>query len=281
MTAISPIRYQGNKRSLIPLILEHTPSIKECPRMIDAFGGSGTVTINMPQQFRVYNELSTPVYEIVKLLSEQDPKKTMTQIKRIVKKWALTNTGEWQYDEFRKHVQKKRDPLLHYIAHRHAHSNMLRFNQQGVYNVGFGNRGLIGKFDELEQELTDFYWRMQGVHVTNMKYNQLLARVYKQLNSSTFCYFDPPYLASGAMQYGPKWTERHEHNLLATLAWLNKQGCPWMLSNVIEHRHFSNDLLKRWLRKHATTVLYPNKSYAMNNGQSGSHGTVEILAMNY
>lgn len=280
MTVISPIRYQGNKRSLIPVILEHAPSTKECARMIDAFGGSGTVTANMQQQFRIYNELSTPVYEIVKLLSEQDPKKTLSQIKRVVRQWSLTNSSEVQYDSFRHYVQKKRTPLLHYIAHRHAHSNMLRFNQQGVYNVGFGNRGLIGKFDELEQELTTFHQRMQGVHVTNLKYNQLLAKVYKQLNSNTFVYFDPPYLASGAMQYG-KWTERNEHNLLATLAWLNKQGCPWMLSNVIQHRHFTNDLLKRWLRKHATTVLYPNKSYALNNGQTGSHDTVEILAMNY
>lgn len=280
MTAISPIRYQGNKQSLIPIILENIPDVKECPRMIDAFGGSATVAINMPQSFRVYNELSTPVFEIVQLLATQDPKKTLSQIKRVVKKWCLTNSSEKNYDAFREYVQKKRSPLLHYVAHRHAYSNLLRFNQKGIYNVPFGDRGLLGKFDEVEVELTDFYNRMQGVHLTNMRYNQLLAKVYTQLNSNTFCYFDPPYLASGAMQYG-KWTERNEQNLLATLAWLNKQGCPWMLSNVIQHRHFTNDLLKRWLKKHATTVLYPNKSYALANGQKDSHSTIEILAMNY
>jgi len=280
MTVISPIRYQGNKRSLIPLILEHTPSVQDCPRMVDVFGGSATVCANMPQKFRVYNELSPQVFEIVKMLVEQDPKKTLGQVKRLVKHWCLTNSNEENYDAFREVVQKKRTAILHYVAHRHAHSNMLRFNQQGIYNVGFGDRGLIGKFDELEDELTTFHSHMQGVHLTNMKYGKLLSRLGSQLNCNTFCYFDPPYLASGAMQYG-KWTEANERNLLATLEQLNRLGVPWMLSNVTEHRHFSNDLLKRWLKKHATTVLYPNKSYAMNNGQSGSHGTVEILAMNY
>ncbi|QZE55887.1 hypothetical protein pEaSNUABM52_00029 [Erwinia phage pEp_SNUABM_52] len=280
MTAISPIRYQGNKRSLIPLILENAPSVKDCSRFIDAFGGSGTVCLNMPQPFRVYNELSPQVFEIVKMLSEQDPKKTLSQIKRVVKHWALTNSSETSYDDFRVHVQKKRTPLLHYVAHRHSHSNMLRFNQQGIYNVPFGARGLIGKFDELEHELVQFHERMQGVHLTNLRYNDLLGKVHNQLNSNTFCYFDPPYLASGAMQYG-KWTERNERNLLSMLEHLTRLGVPWMLSNVVEHRHFKNDLLKRWLKRCATTVLYPNKTYALANGQGGSHGTVEILAMNY
>lgn len=280
MTAISPIRYQGNKRSLIPIILENTPSLKECSRMIDAFGGSATVTINMPQQFRIYNELSRPVCEIVRLLAEQDPKKTLSQIKRVVKTWNLTNSSEANYNDFRHYVQKKRSPLLHYIAHRHAHSNLLRFNQQGVYNVPFGDRGLLGKFDELEVELTEFYWRMQGVHITNLRYNQLLAKVQKQLNSNTFVYFDPPYLASGAMQYG-KWTEHNERNLLTTLEYLNRQGCPWMLSNVLQHKQHTNEILRKWLKKNATTVLYPNKTYSLSNGQDGSHSTVEILAMNY
>lgn len=280
MTAISPIRYQGNKRSLIPIILENTPSVKDCPRMIDAFGGSATVCLNMPQKFRVYNELSPQVFEIVKMLAEQDPKKTLGQVKRLVKHWCLTNSNEQNYDAFRTVVQKKRTPILHYVAHRHSHSNMLRFNQQGIFNVPFGDRGLIGKFDELENELRVFHELMQGVHMTNMKYNKLLARVQDKLDCNTFCYFDPPYLASGAMQYG-KWTERDENNLLSVLEALNRRGVPWMLSNVLSHRHFENTILKRWLKKHATTVLYPNKSYALNNGQSGSHSTVEILAMNY
>lgn len=279
MILTSPIRYQGNKRTLMPLILEHAP-VNDCVRMIDAFGGSGTVALNMPHKYRVYNELSTPVFEIVQLLAHQDPKKTLNQIKRIVKRFCLTNSSQDNYDMFRDYIQKKPSPLHHYIAHRHARSNMLRFNQRGIYNVPFGDRGLIGKFDQLEEELVTFHDRMQHTHITNMRYNRLLQAVSKHIGSSTFVYFDPPYLASGAMQYG-RWTEQNERNLLATLEFLTRQGCPWMLSNVIEHRHHKNDLLKRWLKKHATTVIYPNKSYSMANSHSDSHSTVEILAMNY
>ncbi len=249
--------------------------------MIDAFGGSGTVVSNMPHLYRVYNELNPQVFEIVKLLATQEPKKTLSQIKRVVNKWCLTNSSAEQYDAFRDYVQKKKTPLLHYIAHRHGHSNLLRFNKSGEYNVPFGNRGLIGRFDELEQELTSFYWRMQKVHLTNWTYNELLHRVFKQLGSKTFVYFDPPYLASGAMQYGSKWSEADERILLNALEKLTELGSPWMLSNVLQHRHFKNEMLERWLKKNARTVIYPEKTYALANGQSDSHSTVEILAMNY
>lgn len=281
MTIVSPIRYQGCKRTLIPTILEHMPDQKDCDRLIDAFGGSATVVLNMPHTRRVYNELNPHVYEIVRLLASEDPKRTLSRIKRVVKRWSLTNSNEWAYDNFRDHVQKKQDPLLNYIAHRHAHSNLLRFNQSGEYNVPFGDRGLIGKFDDLEQELVQFHSAMQGVHVVNYTYTDLLNKLRKQLNSSTIVYFDPPYLASGAAAYGSKWTEIDEIKLLHVLEWLTQQGVLWMLSNVVQHRHFENKMLKKWLKKNAVNVYYPSKTYAMANAQDDSHSTVEILATNY
>lgn len=274
----SPIRYQGSKRSLVPLIQELMP--KDCPKMIDAFGGSATVVLNMPNKHRIYCESHPQVFAIVDALSSTPPDKTLSKIRRVVKKWCLTNSNETQFLAFRDHVNKKPDPLLHYILHRHSHSNLLRFNQKGEFNAPFGDRGLIGKWDQLETEIYTFYYNMQGTYRLNTRYEKLLGQVRKSLTGETFIYFDPPYLASGANCYD-KWTEAYEAQLLRNLEHLTTLGVKWMLSNVTQHRHFRNDMLIKWLKKNKIRVVYPDKTYSFANAQRDSHSTIEIIAMNY
>lgn len=275
---ISPIRYQGSKRSLVQTIQELAP--KDCPRMIDAFGGSATVVLNMPHTHRIYCESHQHVFNIVDALAANDPHKTVQKIKRVVKKWCLTNSSERQFLEFRDHVNKRPDPIGHYILHRHAYSNLLRFNQDGEFNAPFGDRGLIGKWDSVEQEIYTFYYNMVGVRRVNMRYGKLLQCVRSSLNHDTFIYFDPPYLASGANCYD-KWSLAYECQLLRNLERLTELGVRWMLSNVTQHRHFRNDVLVKWLKKNKIRVVYPNKVYSLANGQQDNHSTVEIIAMNY
>lgn len=275
---ISPIRYQGSKRSLVSLIQELAP--QDCVRMIDAFGGSATVVLNMPHLHRLYCESHTQVFNIVDALAANDPRKTMQKIKRLVNKWCLTNSSEQQFLDFRAHVNRKPDPIAHYVLHRHAHSNLLRFNQNGEFNVPFGDRGLIGKWDSVEQEIYTFHYNMLGVRRVNMRYGELLRRVRNSLDSKTFIYFDPPYLASGANCYD-KWTVEYEQQLLRNLERLTELGVKWMLSNVTQHRHFRNDVLIKWLKQNKIRVVYPDKTYALANLHGDSHSTVEIIAMNY
>lgn len=279
MTLISPIRYQGSKRSLVPVIKELMP--KECVRMVDAFGGSATVVLNMdPEHHRLYCESHRQVFNIVDTLATNPPQKTMSTIRRIVKKWDLTDTSPAQFDKFRAHANIKQDPMMHYILHRHAYSNLLRFNQSGEFNAPFGDRGLIGKWDSVEQEIYTFHYNMLGVRRVNMRYGEVLQRIRPSLNSGTFIYFDPPYLASGANCYD-KWTVEYEHQLLRNLERLTELGVKWMLSNVLQHRHFRNDLLAQWLKKNKVRVEYPDKVYSLANGQKDNHSTIEIIAMNY
>lgn len=275
---VSPVRYQGSKRSLMSQIKSLTPT--DCPRMIDAFGGSATVVCNMNQPHRIYCESHQHVYNIIKVLCDAEPSQTVARIRRIVRQWCLTNSNPDQYFAFRAHANQRRDPLMYYILHRHAHSNLIRFNQSGEFNTPFGNRGLIGRWEELEREIYQFYYAMQGVRLVNMRYGDLLNKVKSSLNENTFIYFDPPYLASGANAYDG-WSVELELKLLRNLEHLTRMGVRWMLSNVVRHRHFENKLLEQWLRKNKIRVVYPQKSYAFANAQQDSHSTVEIIAMNY
>ncbi|AXG66420.1 putative DNA adenine methylase [Dickeya phage vB_DsoM_JA33] len=280
MIHASPIKFQGNKRQLMPVIHSLLPT--GCTRMIDAFGGSGVVTANMQFKSRLYVEKHPQVFEIVKHISQNDPKATVRRIKNMVKKFALTNSNEKQFEDFKKYANNKNDPLLFYILHRHAHSNLLRFNLSGEFNTPFGDRGLLGRMDEVEQEITKFCELMEGVQFYCGSYTGVVEALLrrKQLNAKTFFYFDPPYLASGANTYA-KWTEEDEQRLLNNLVGLSNRNVRWMLSNVTEHRHFKNQFLIKWLKKNDVKVHKIDKHYCLANSHRDSHGTKEIIVTNY
>lgn len=282
MIHASPIKFQGNKQQLLPVIQSLLPT--GCTRMIDAFGGSGVVTANMPFKSRLYIERHEQIFEIVKHLAQSDPKKVMRRIKQTVTKWALTNSNEKQFEAFKKYANEKKDPLYFYILQRHAYSNLLRFNLSGEFNTPFGDRGLLNRFDEVESELLKFNELMGNVQFHCGSYTEVIHELHnrKQLNAKTFFYFDPPYLASGANTYA-KYGEEDEQRLLNNLAGLTKRNVRWMLSNVTEHRHFKNQLLINWLKKNKKDVKVHkiDKHYCLANSHRDSHGTKEIIVTNY
>lgn len=271
----SPVRYQGSKRKLIDTILEHAPDV---PRAIDVFGGSAVVTANLPHAKRLYNELSPHVFDIVDWLSTE-PIKNYRAIERMVKKYDLSRENETQFLNFRTRINKVPTPLGHYVAHRFAHSNLLRFNLSGMFNAPFGKREI--DFKQLRIELTQFAASMHSVKKTNLDYVQLFKQQHRILDSNTFVYLDPPYYASGAMQYGT-WGEWQERQLLHCLDVLDSYGCRFMLSNVFSHRGFENPYLMQWAeaRKHRTIHLDVDYQMARAYDQTDNK-TDEVLIMNY
>lgn len=101
----------------------------------------------------------------------------------------------------------------------------------------------------------------------------------------TFIYADPPYLITvGAYErdYFCKWSEEYERKLLAYLDDLNAKGYKFALSNVLEHKGKSNDILKEWSKKYK--VHYLNKDYKNCNYQTkdkSANSSVEVLITNY
>ncbi|WOL24606.1 DNA methyltransferase [Yersinia phage fHe-Yen9-02] len=275
MTYISPMRYQGCKRSLVPVIKELMP--QDCTRMIDAFGGSATVVLNMDTKHRLYNESNFHVFKIIELFARTDPKKTLSKIRRVIKRFDLTTDNDEQYYEFRSYANRRYDPLLFYILSRHAHSNMIRFNGNDGFNAPFGKRSLIGKMDVLEREVVEFYDRMHNVQLSNSRYAELLNRISHQLDS-TFIYLDPPYLASGANIYD-SWSEELDIKMMANLDALDAKNVKWMMSNVLTHRHFENKRLARWAKNYR--LIDVDKTYSLANAQQDSHSTREVIIVNY
>lgn len=252
----SPIRYQGSKRKLIDNIKALVP---KSSRAIDVFGGSGVVTANLRQKHRVYNDADPNIMHMVLLLAKNCPEKNLKNMQRLIKKFELDRTSEERYLAFRDAYNKNPTPTGLYVLHRFAHSNLIRHNKQGEYNASFGHRQI--EFWQLEQEIYQFYYSMQNVDIECRDFVDLLKVYRPKLNSSTFVYFDPPYLASGAMQYAGGWTEEQEEQLLHCLSVLKKNNVPFMLSNVLKHRGHENKLLKKWSKKERVTIHRVDMGY--------------------
>jgi len=71
----SPLRYKGNKYSLLPILLPIF-NLSKKDTFIDCFGGSGTISINVRKNLNfkevIYNELDKKVFNIIKTLNKED-----------------------------------------------------------------------------------------------------------------------------------------------------------------------------------------------------------------
>lgn len=105
----------------------------------------------------------------------------------------------------------------------------------------------------------------------------------ESLNSNDFVYCDPPYLISCA-SYNEQdgWNKDYEKDLLNLLDSLNNKGIKFALSNVLENKGKSNDILKDWCKKYNTIHLnntYGNCNYHAKDKSNNT--TDEVLIINY
>ncbi len=110
------------------------------------------------------------------------------------------------------------------------------------------------------------------------------------LDENDFVYCDPPYLISlGTYNDGKRgftgWNEHHEIQLLDILEKLHQRNIKFALSNVLEHKEKTNEILKNWLAKN--DFLHTNfikNDYANANYQTlirDKNASVEVLITNY
>ena len=96
-------------------------------------------------------------------------------------------------------------------------------------------------------------------------------------------YCDPPYLITCA-SYNEQdgWNVQKEKELLNLLDELNNNGIKFALSNVLENKGKSNDILKEWSKKY--NIHHLNKSYGNCNYHTKDksiNSTIEVLITNY
>jgi adenine-specific DNA-methyltransferase len=95
-------------------------------------------------------------------------------------------------------------------------------------------------------------------------------------------YADPPYLISQAT-YNDGWDEESEKALLDKLKKLDSEGGRFALSNVLENKGKTNEILKNWVEENGYKTIHLDKSYANSyyHRKEKESKTDEVLIINY
>jgi len=163
----------------------------------------------------------------------------------------------------------------------HSFSNQIRFNSKNEFNMPYGKRdfnknirinlkAFLDKLHKIDIEFTNLDFR--EVNISN-------------LTKSDFLYADPPYLITCAT-YNEKngWKDKDERDLLNLLNKLNENNVRFALSNVLESKGNSNDILKEWIKNKGYNVYKLNAKYGNANYQrvdKNDSTTIEVLITNY
>jgi site-specific DNA-adenine methylase len=104
------------------------------------------------------------------------------------------------------------------------------------------------------------------------------------LAENSFVYCDPPYLITCAT-YNEQggWNEKLEHDLYLLLDTLNEHKIKFALSNVLNSKGKTNEILAEWLNNKNYRKINLDYSYSNSNYQTKNkmNSTEEVLIINY
>lgn len=278
----SPLNYIGGKYRLLPQILPLFPSAIN--NFVDLFSGGANVGINVNAKIHHLNDMNYHVNEMFRYFSQQNADDLVKAIETRINEFQLSKTNEEGYLKFREQYNRNQNPLDLYILISYSYNYQIRFNNSMQFNNPFG-RDRSHFSENMRNNLIKFVKRL---NILNIKFtdNYFTDLDFSHLKEGDFVYLDPPYLiTTGSYNDGNRgfknWGESEELLMYQLMDKLTKQNVRYALSNVIDHKGKSNDLLKSFIKNNNVTVHYLNFNYNNASYNSKAQGSTEILLTNY
>ena len=276
----SPLNYTGGKFKLLPQILPYFPD--NIDTFVDLFCGGCNVGINVKANNIICNDIEEVVINLFKELNKLTSEEALSILKTTINKYELSKINEEGFKNIRNDYNNGENSWhMFYAMITNAFNYQIRFNNKGEYNMPFGrNRSSFNP--TLEKNFIRFVDKLNTLNIGFMNMNFKLLNL-DCLSSNDFIYCDPPYLITTA-SYNENggWNEDKEKKLLTLLDKANDKGIRFALSNVLENKGKSNDILKEWSKKY--NVIHLNNSYGNCNYHTKdktNNGTDEVLIINY
>lgn len=276
----SPLNYVGGKFKLLPQILPMFPD--EVNMFVDLFSGGANVGINVKAKKIICNDTISEVIVFCKSCKDIDSVTMVNNIESLIEQFQLSKTNQEGYLKLRElYNSGDKNWATFYTLVCYAFNNQIRFNSKGGYNMPFGkdrssfNEKLKEKFIIFVNEM-----KKKNIIFTNSDFRKLKTDT---LSEGDYIYADPPYLITTA-SYNENggWSEKEEIALLGILDSLNTKKVKFGLSNVLESKGKSNDILKEWSKKYNVHILdchYGNCNYQRKD--KTNQDNIEVFITNY
>ena len=281
----SPMNYIGGKYKLLPQILPLFP--KDINTFVDLFCGGCNVGINVNATRIVFNDNLTYLIDLYRLFYTLPQEDILAHIYDRISEFSLSLTNDIGYKQLRTYYNEHRNALDLFVLVAYSFNHQIRFNNSHEFNNPFGKeRSSYNK--RMEENLVAFIQRLQknDINFSSKNFNEF---DFSELNSNDFVYCDPPYLiTNGSYNDGKRgftgWGKNEEILLLSILDNLTEQGVKFALSNVLEHKGASNNILIDWANDNNYNIYhlckdYSNSSYQLKNRNKSI--TDEVLITNY
>lgn len=197
------LKYRGGKSREIPRFLQYIP--QNFDRYIEPFLGGGAVYFYLEPQTAILNDLNTPLINFYSQLKNQYPlmRQQLDEIQEIYERNQLAykilksqnlddrvpNDNEAFYYHMRNLFNHPDgtylDGVVYFFINKTAYSGMIRYNNNGEYNVPFG------RYPNLNTKMVTAQHSdlLQGAELFNGDYSQ----IFNMAQNDDFMFLDPPY----------------------------------------------------------------------------------------
>lgn len=277
----SPLNYVGGKYKLLSQLLPLFP--KDISTFYDLFGGGGNVFINADAKNYVYNDIDKHVSSLLHNLHYYG-KDSVEYIDKIIERYGLTKENREGFLKLREDFNKSEQKpfYMFYGLICYSFNNQIRFNSKGEFNMPFGKdkSSFNPKLRENFLKYCDKLHSIENMQFCNKDFSEFNPN---DMVEKDFVYCDPPYLVTCAA-YNDIWDETNEKKLLSYLDSLDSKNIRFGLSNVLENKGKTNDILKDWVEKRNFNVHHLNHTYGNCNYHAldkSNDSTDEVFICNY
>lgn len=298
----SPLNYTGGKYKILNQLIPIFP--KELDLFVDLFSGGSNVGVNVNAKRIVCVDKQKEIIRVMDLFKKYEDGYIIDKLEKIIDKYELSNSllngyeiyhctsdkGLGSYNK-NKYVELRNDynnmkydsiekDFLFLTLVIYGFNNQIRFNSNGEFNMPVGKRDFN---NSLRKNLKNFITKLKtkNIEFVNSDFREFAI----ETNENTLVYCDPPYfLGTASYNENGGWTKQDEIDLLNYLTILDSKGIKFALSNVIEHKGATHEMLEAWIREHNYTIHYITCDYNNSNyhKQEGNvTKTVEVLITNY
>lgn len=237
---IPPIKIQGIKTKLVPLIKENvvlnTDSV-----WVEPFMGSGVVGINVAPKQAVFADINPYIIDFYNNVKTKKITSHMVRTFLEEEGKKLEEADEKYYYEVRNRFNKEHNSLDFLFLNRTCFNGMIRFNKNFQFNVPYGHKPqrfskayvtkIVNQVKHIENLFNDHDWTFKC---------QSFEKTISEAPFNSFIYCDPPYIGRH-VDYYDNWNEEQEIKLFSALM---QRKASFMLSTWDHNEYRRNEYIE-------------------------------------
>lgn len=273
---VPPIKIQGIKTKLIPLIRQNIKINNASSVWIEPFMGSGVVGFNIEPPRAIFADTNPHIIEFYNQI--KSGKITPYSVRLFLEREGklLEQGDDEYYYTVRTRFNKNRNPLDFLFLNRSCFNGMIRFNKEYDFNVPYGHKPkrfakayitkIVNQVAHVAELLQHHSW-------------EFLCQPFEDsilmAGESDFIYCDPPYIGRH-VDYYDSWDEQSEIKLHYLL---KNSKANFMLSTWDHNDYRKNDYITQvW---HDCEKITQDHFYHVGAKETNRKPMVEALLTNY